>query len=48
MDSTVAQGPGRKDLKVQDEDEIGKSCMFVFPWQFTHCAEDRFTGSGHF
>ena len=32
MDSTVAKGPGRKDLKVQDEDEIGKSCMFVFPW----------------
>ena len=47
MDSTIAQGPGGKD-KVHDEDEIGKSCMFVFPWQFTHCTEDRFTGSGHF
>ena len=31
MDSTVAQGPGGND-KVQDEDEIGKSCMFVVPW----------------
>ena len=47
MDSTIAQGPGGKD-KVQDEDEIGKSCMFVFPWQFTHCTKDRFTGSDHF
>lgn len=31
MDSTVAQGPGGND-KVQGEDEIGKSCMFVVPW----------------
>ena len=31
MDSTVAQGQGGQD-KVQDEDEIGKSYMFVVPW----------------